>query len=93
MPHINAIMQNHQVQKLSASDTSNAIRRCANVTDVLTSRGVTLIHSRFFQPPANLMHFQLRNQKQCARAHACVSGETSETLRGNNGKEKEKAED
>lgn len=72
MPRINAIMQNHQVQKLCASDTSNAIRRWANVTDVLTSQGVTLIYSRFFQPPANLMHFQLRNQTQSAGACVCV---------------------
>lgn len=47
MPHINAIMQNHQVQKLSRSDISNAIREHANVTDVLTSQEVTLIYSRF----------------------------------------------
>lgn len=48
MRHINAIMQSHQVQKLSRTDISNAIRENTNVTDVLTSQEVTLILNKRF---------------------------------------------
>lgn len=48
MRHINAIMQSHQVQKLSRTDISNAIRGNTNVTDVLTSQQVTLILNKRF---------------------------------------------
>lgn len=48
MHHINAIMQNYQVQKLSTTDISNAIRGYTNVTDVLTSKEVTLILNNRF---------------------------------------------
>lgn len=47
MPHIDAMTQNYRGQKLSASDT-NAIRRCVNVTDEVTSREVALIYWQFF---------------------------------------------
>lgn len=42
MCHFNAIMQTRQVQTLSTSDTSGAIRGYTNVTDVPATQEVAL---------------------------------------------------
>lgn len=47
MQHINAIMQNHQVENLSTTDISNAIRGHTNVTEVLISKEVTFSTTDF----------------------------------------------
>lgn len=42
MRHFNAIMESRQVQTLSTSDTSDAIRDYTNVTDVLAAQDMAL---------------------------------------------------
>lgn len=69
MHHFNAIMQSHQVQNLSTSDTSCAIRGYTNVTDVLAVREV----GSFSKMWANLMHLHLCRERACVKC-VCVGG-------------------